>query len=390
MLYKISEILEELKPELLQLSNYIWNNPELGSEEYKACTAHMELLKKHGFEVEEAFLGIETAFRAVYRSRKPGPVIAFLSEYDALPEIGHGCGHNLIGTVSTGAGIVLSKLINDLCGEVVVFGTPAEETNGAKVEMSDRGAFDNVDIALMAHPADKFYSSSPSLALEPLRFTFRGRTAHAAASPEKGINALDAVINTFVNINTLRQYILPTARVHGIIKEGGKAPNIIPDLAIAEFYVRAEKKQYLKELVEKVKNCARAAALASGAELEIENHQCPFDDLVTNRTLSEIFDKNLLDTGIENIEGVKLGTGSLDAGNVSYIVPTIHPWFGICDREIPLHTKEFAEAAASPYAHEMMLKTIEALVLTAAEVIKEEELLGRIREEFTREVRGRS
>lgn len=382
MLNRVKVASETIKEELIQLSQYILDHPELGYEEYKASSAHAELLKIHGFEVVEGFLGIKTAFKAVFDSGKPGPAIAFLSEYDALPGIGHGCGHNLLGATNTGAGIVLSKFIKELKGKVVVFGTPAEETSGAKVDMAEKGAFNEIDIALEVHPGSKHYRSGTSLAMEAIQFTFRGKAAHAAASPEKGINALDAAINTFVNINSLRQHILPTARIHGIITEGGTAANIVPELAIAQFYVRAQTKTYLMELVEKVKNCAKGAALAMGAQLDISNYEASYDNLVTNQTLSDLYSKWCHNMGIKEIHSQREGTGSLDIGNVSQLVPTIHPYFQICLEDLAAHTVEFREATKTPLAYDSMVQTIGALVMTAVNILEEEEVLKKIKKEF--------
>lgn len=248
--------------------------------------------------------------------------------------------------------------------------------------MADKGAFDEVDIAMLAHPADKHYKSGTSLAMEAIQFTFKGRSAHAAAYPDKGINALDAAINTFNNINALRQHIRSDARIHGIIVEGGRAANIVPELAIAQFYVRASTKSYLKELSSKVKNCAMGAALAAGAQLEISNYEASYDDLVTNNTLSNIYCEKLMAMGVENIYESRESYGSLDIGNVSHVCPTIHPYFAITDRELVAHTKEFADATITSKAYEEMCKTIGALVLTAIEVIKDKNLLKAIKEEF--------
>lgn len=382
MINEVLKLTEGIKEELIELSEYIFDNPELGHEEFKACKAHVELLKIHGFEVEEEYLGIKTAFKATYDSGKEGPSIAFLSEYDALPGIGHGCGHNLLGTTSTGAGIVLSKTIGDLKGKVIVFGTPAEETSGAKVAMTDKGSFDDVDVAMAVHPGSEHSKSGASLAMEALQFTFKGKSAHAAAYPEKGINALDGAINTFVNINALRQHIKPSARIHGIIKDGGKAANIVPDLAIAQFYVRAETKTYLKELIEKVKNCAKGAAMASGAELEIINYEESYDNLVTNNTLQDIYCKRLKDTGVEEIQEARQSFGSLDMGNVSHVTPTIHPYFKITNDDISAHTTEFAQATKTNLAYDSMAQTIAALTLTAIDILQNKELLNDIKEEF--------
>jgi len=384
MIKEVRELSKNLKPELIKLSDYIFENPELGYEEFKSCGAHVALLKAYGFEVEEEYMNIKTAFRAVYDSNKPGPAIAFLSEYDALPGIGHGCGHNLLGATNTGAGIVLSQLMKDynIPGKVIVYGTPAEETSGAKVAMADNGAFNDVDIALEVHPGSKFSRSGTSLAMEAIEFVFKGKTSHAAAAPEKGINALDAAIQTFVNINALRQHSLPSSRIHGVITEGGKAANIVPDLAIAQFYVRATTKTYLVELIEKVKNCARGAALATGAKLEIRNYEASYDNLVTNQRLSDVYTNRLVDMGIGSIHGPREGFGSLDIGNVSQLVPTIHPYFAICEDDIPAHTTEFRDATKTELAYGSMISTIGALVLTAYDIITNDALLEEIKTEF--------
>lgn len=378
----VNKYIGEIEEELIVLNKYIYENPELGYEEEKACKGHVDILKKHGFQVEENYLGFETGFKAVYDSAIDGPVVAYMSEYDALPDIGHGCGHNILGTTSTGAGIVLKEIAKTIGGKVIVFGTPAEETSGAKVEYVEKGAFDDVDIALMSHPADDYYESGSSLALEAIRFTFRGRTAHAAAAPQEGINALDACINTFNNINALREHIRSDARVHGVITEGGKAANVVPDLAIADFYVRATTKTYLNSLKEKVKNCARGAALAAGAEIEIENYEASYDNLVSNLRLQEIFSQKLFEFSGEKIKSAKESYGSLDAGNVSHVCPTIHPYFKISSKNVVGHTREFASESIGEEAYKGMKNTIGALVLTAVEVIENKEILVAIKQEF--------
>jgi len=379
---KVKAQIEKLQVELIELSKYILENPELGYEETKACRAHIDILKKYGFIVGEEYMGIKTAFRAEVVSDKKGPTIAYLSEYDALPGIGHGCGHNILGATSTGAGIILSKFIEKIGGKVVVIGTPAEETSGAKVEMAKNGAFNDVDIVMVAHPADKHFKSGNSLAMQAIQFDFKGKPAHAAMCPEKGINALDAAINTFNNINSLREHFQIDAKVHGIITDGGKAANIVPDFATAQFYVRAATKTYLEELVEKVKNCARGASLAAGTQLEISHYEASFENLVTNQHLLMKYCEKLKDMGVEKIFEARESYGSLDAGNVSHVCPTIHPYFSISDKPLIAHTKEFAEATNKPLAYEGMKNAIGALVLTAIDVIEDRSFLHAIHEEF--------
>jgi amidohydrolase len=307
-----------------------------------------------------------------------------MSEYDALPEVGHACGHNLIGTMGIAAGIGLSKVIHETGGKVIVFGTPAEETKGGKVTMAEAGIFDVLDAAIMVHPLDNFVKSGTSLAMDAIQFEFFGKSAHAAASPHLGINALDAVLQTFNSINALRQHIKPDARIHGIITEGGKAANVVPDYAVAQFYVRASKREYVNELVEKVKKCAEGAALQTGAEMKWSFYEFSYDDMVTNSPLSEAFNKELLSLGVneEEILEQKNGSGSLDMGNVSQAAPSIHPYIKICNEAYACHTHEFWEAAMSEQAKEAMILGAKAMALTGYEVLTNQELLKQIKEEF--------
>lgn len=383
MLDKINEKTLSIFEELKELNEFVYHNPELGYEEFKSSKAHIDLLKKHGFDVEENYLDIPTAFKASYDSKKEGPTVAYLSEYDALPGIGHGCGHNLLGATNSGAAIVLKSIIDELGGKVYLYGTPAEETSGAKVAMADNGCFSDVDIAISAHPSTIYYKSGASLALNPIQFTFRGKTAHAASDPEKGVNALDAVIQTFNSINALREHVKPSSRIHGVITNGGKAANVVPDLAEAQFYVRTTSKAYLKELTEKVINCAKGAALATGTTLEVTNYEASYDNMVTNETLSSVFTENLRALGVKKPDTERLSYGSLDMGNVSQVCPAINPYFGICvDDTIPGHTVEFRDATLTDLAYENMKITINALVQTAVDVIKDKDLLQKIKDEF--------
>lgn len=373
--------IEKIKEELWDINNYIYNNPELGDEEFKAVEKLTSFLEKHSFNIEIGIANRATSFKAEFDSGIEGPTIAYMCEYDALPGIGHGCGHNMIGTMGAGAGVALSKVINQIGGKVVVFGTCAEETNGAKVDMAEQGVFNNVDVAMMAHPNNITCESGTSLAMEAIEFDFFGQTSHAAASPERGINALDAVILTFNGINALRQHVTSDVRIHGIISEGGVAANIVPDKAVAKFYVRAQKKKYLKEVVEKVKNIARGASLMTGAKLEISNYESSFDDMNTNKNLSKIFNKNLEALGVEVKEAEKV-SGSLDMGNVSYVTPSIHPMIGIGNTKLVGHTIEMAQATISNEAYEAMIKAVAALACTGYDVISDKNLLAEIKKEF--------
>lgn len=375
---KFSEIFEDLK----ELNEYIYKNPELGRKEFKACEAHKNLLKKYGFEVEENYIGIPTAYLAKYSSGKKGIKIGYLAEYDALPEIGHGCGHNILGTTSIGAGILLKEYIDEFGGEVLIFGTPAEETFGAKVDMAEAGCFDDIDVAMISHPTGKNHEKSgTSQAMEALQFTFRGKTAHAAGDPYNGINALDGVIQFFNSINALRQQTKTSARIHGIISNGGEAANIIPDLAVANFYIREATTKEMLKLSERVKNCAKGAALATGTSLEIENYEYTFKHLVTNEKLSSIYTKNLELQGIKDIP-MSDPTGSSDCGDVSHHCPTIHTYFPISKCELTGHSLEFAKATITEEAYKGMKEAIFALVMTGKDILENENLLKEIKDEF--------
>lgn len=375
---KFSEIFEDLK----ELNEYIYKNPELGRKEFKACEAHKNLLKKYGFEIEENYIGIPTAYLAKYSSGKKGIKIGYLAEYDALPEIGHGCGHNILGTTSIGAGILLKEYIDEFGGEVLIFGTPAEETFGAKVDMAEAGCFDDIDVAMISHPTGKNHEKSgTSQAMEALQFTFRGKTAHAAGDPYNGINALDGVIQFFNSVNALRQQTKDSARIHGIISNGGEAANIIPDLAVANFYVRETTTKDMLKLSERVKNCAKGAALATGTSLEIENYEYTFKHLVTNEKLSSIYTKNLELQGIKDIP-ISDPTGSSDCGDVSHHCPTIHTYFPISKCELTGHSIEFAKATITEEAYKGMKEAIFALVMTGKDILSDPNLLKEIKDEF--------
>ena len=367
----------KIKERLCEISDYIYANPELGNEEYKAVKVLTDLLKEHNFEVEEKYLNMDTAFKATFDSGKPGLTVGYLCEYDALPGIGHGCGHNMIGAISSGAGIVLSKIIDQVGGKIIVYGTPAEETNGAKVLMVEEGAFDELDCAMMVHPNDKTYASGTSSALYPIQFTFKGKTAHAASCPEQGINALNAVIQLFNGIDALRQHVTKDVLMHGIIKEGGVAANIVPERAVAQFYIRAAKKATVEEVLEKVKNIARGAALMTGCELEMDRYELPYDDLNTNEVLSEAFNENLRSLGITEIHEPKTGGGSSDIGNVSYVTPTIHPYISISNCEIRGHSRELAKATTESLGHERLLTAVLALAYTGYDVLNKKIILNK-------------
>lgn len=381
----IKKNVDDNKELYLSASHQIHANPEIGNEEFFASGLLSGILEQEGFDVERAVAGHETAFLARKKSAKPGPSIAFLAEYDALPGLGHGCGHNIIGTTSVAAAIALSKVIEETGGEAVVLGTPAEEggPNGsAKGSFVKHGLLEGIDAALMVHPSNHTRLTSSSLAVDPLDFEFIGKPAHAAASPEEGINALDAVIQLFNGINALRQQLKDDVRIHGIITHGGDAPNIIPEYAKARFFIRASARTSLNEVTRKVKAVAEGAALATGAKLNVIAFQNEVDNLLLNKTYDQVFKEVIEDLGEIVVEGDRDGIGSTDAGNISQVVPAIHPYIKIGADDLVAHTVPFREAAASAKGDEALITGAKGLALTAFKLVTDPELLKSIQQEF--------
>lgn len=381
---QLGEEVKKIENELWHISDTIYKNPELGDKEFSSMKLLTDYLKKHSFEVETGIVQRPTAFKATYTSNKSGPVIAYLAEYDALPGIGHGCGHNLIGTMSVGAGVALSKLLAEVGGTIVVLGTPAEETNGAKVPMAEHGIFDSIDVAMILHPGDVSRESGETLAMDAIQFAYTGKSAHAAAAPEKGINALDSVIQLFNGINALRQHLPTDVKAHGIIAEGGKAANVVPDYAVAQFYIRAKERTTLNEVVEKVKKIANAAALMTGATLSISNYELSYDNMITNAPLSKAFTKNLQLVSPYPVYPPRKASGSIDMGNVSHVVPAIHPYIGLNEPGLIAHTKAFADKTITEAGHEALSSGALALALTGYDVLTDQKLLQAIKDSFSK------
>ena len=365
----VLETIDELRPTLIALSRRIHQNPEVKFEEQKASRWLSEAAEKAGFEVQKPLGGLETAFRARCAGVAAGPTVAFLAEYDALPKLGHGCGHNLIGPASLGAALGVRSVIDKIPGAVQLIGTPAEEGGGGKVILAQAGVFDNVDAAMMFHPSGKTILWKHALARRKLLIEFFGKAAHAASCPERGISALDATIQTFQNINALREHMVDSARVHGIITHGGDAPNIVPDYASCLFYVRALEDADCDKLLERVKNCARGAALATGARVEMEMEGA-YRSLRTNQPLAQAFKHNLEALGwtFDEVDPAQ-GIGSTDMGDVSHCAPSIHPYLTIGPSDLAGHSTEFVEAAISEEAFDAMIAAAKALAATGLDVL---------------------
>ena len=381
---RIAAEVRRLHSRFIDMSHTIHDNPETTFEEYKAAELLTNELEEQGFDVQRGVAGLDTAFIATYGSGEP--VVALLAEYDALPKIGHACGHNLIATWGVGAGIALRRALPDLHGTIKVIGTPAEEGGGGKVTMAEAGVFAGLDAAIMMHPRDVTYLDRGSLAVTPYEIEFFGKSAHASSAPEKGINALDALLQVFYSINALRQAFKPHTRIHGVITHGGDAANVIPDYTAGSFLVRANDQAYLDELNTRFVNIVNAAALATGATVKI-TQGISYKQRVCNTELVELFGKNLDALGVEHeVPAQDTGVGSSDIGDVSQLVPTIHPYLQICDRGTGGHTPEFAVAARSARADELTATGATALAWTAADVLLRPEAREKLRQAFRQQL----
>jgi amidohydrolase len=380
----IADAVDRLGDELERLSRRIHDHPELGYQEAQACGWLCEFLAAQGFKVEKGVAGVETAFRATVQTGD-GPTIAVLCEYDALPGIGHACGHNVIATAGVGAGAALAGNRGKLPGgRIQVIGTPAEEGGGGKIKLIRGGVFTDVDCAMMIHGFDRTILHQDLLGVTRMTFEFTGKASHAAADPWEGINALDACIQTFNNVSMLRQQVRPDCRVHGIITHGGAAANVIPEHAAAIFYVRAPRLDALETLRQRVVACAEGAARATGATLRITPHDNTYEPLKRNQTLLDLFAANMAAAGLSESQAAPDRLGSSDIGNVSQVIPAIQPMIAIAPLGTAIHTREFAEAAVTPMARAGMLAAAKAMALTTFDLLADPATVKRARDEFAR------
>ena len=369
------------REQLSELSRKIHANPELGFQETKAVGWLTQCLEGNGFVIERGICGLPTAFRARYGEGKPS--LALLAEYDALPDLGHACGHNLIAGCAVGAALAAKLAIDCSGGSLWVIGTPAEELYGGKVIMANRGAFRDLDAALIAHPDTHDVATIRALACQALKVEFFGKAAHAAVLPEVGINALEAMLESFNAINSLRQHIKPTARIHGIITDGGQAANIIPTHSAGHFLVRAAEDSYLDELKERVLNCFIGAATATGARLQYAWDEVRYATMRNSFSLARLYTQNMRSLGHKVVfSEPDYSFGSTDMGNVSHLVPSIHPFIGIAERGLSVHTPEFVTVAASENGIKGMLDAAKALAMVVVDLVTNPGMVSRIREEF--------
>jgi len=377
----IAREIEGRAEELKALSRQLHDNPEIALKEERAAAWLGDYLEQNGYAVERGTGELPTAFKGSYGRGEP--VIAVMAEYDALPKIGHGCGHNLIATAAMATGMACRQVVDKLGGTVIVIGTPGEELTGGKAIMVERGAFNDIDAAMMVHPGGGNAVRMNTLACQTLEVEFFGKAAHASAEPEAGINALEAMILSYNAIDALRQHIRDKARVHGIITDGGEAANIVPAHSAAKFFVRAEDDEYLEVVKERVIDCFTGASIATGAELKYKWDDIYYAAMNNNLTIGQLFQRNMESLGQE----IPMGEdspwgGSTDAGNVSRIMPTIHPLVAIAGDDVLIHTPEFAKVTGSEEGFQKMMDAAKAMAMTVVDLLADPAVLESAREEF--------
>ena len=365
-------------------------HPELAYAEVKACAWQVKMLKRWGFEVETPWAGMPTAYRACMGTGRPA--FGLMAEYDALPKIGHGCGHNLICTAALGAAFALSRVMRaeNLRGSVVLLGTPAEESGGGKVELMAQDGLRGVDAVIMAHPSHRTVPDPGCTAITRFRVNFKGLSAHAAGSPELGRNALDAVMLLFQGVNAWRQQLPESSRIHGVVSEGGEMPNIIPDSACCLFYLRSPDDRVLRDMTARFKRIVKGAALMTDTEATIEPWQKPYKARWPNRTLNRLYYEAAGACGMEPHTVSRPGRGSSDFGNVSQALPGAHVYFGISHGEIASHSVAFAEASGSAFGLDRMLKAAEALALVGYRYLIDPAVRRAARRDFSADRKGRN
>ncbi len=388
---KVREAVDEQRDRLREISGFIYENPELGSEEFKSAELLTYELESHGFQVERQLHGIPTAFCATYKGKAEGPRIAVIAEYDALPGVGHGCGHNLISAAAVGAGVAASRVMEQLDGEVLVVGTPAEEgigpSAGSKVILAKKGFWGDVDAAMMCHPSSIYSVGTRLLGIWRISMEFEGQTAHTAVDPHSGVNALNAATLAYIGTHMLRQEARRDANlvISGIITEGGLASNIIPDRAVCNFGVRSSDEAYLEEMVEKVAKCAEGAALATGAKVKVKKRRV-YSSKKQNPPLIDVLWGNYAAQGLEIEHWKETYTGmplaSSDFGDVSHVIPVVSSNIKIGEPGLPGHSVQMADATMTEQGQEAMMVGAKALGMTLVELLAVPEKLKAVKEYF--------
>ena len=384
MLKGIRSFIESKKSELRSLSDDIWNHPEVAYTEKYAVARVRDFMKSQGYEITAPYCGIETAFRCEYGSDN-GPVFAFAAEYDALPEIGHGCGHNLICMAGIAAFLAAAELLKTkkIPGKVVLFGTPAEEGGGGKVKMVEAGCLKGIDAVVMTHPSAKNSPDPGSTANLGLEIIFHGKAAHAAGAPEKAINALDAVQLLFTAVSYFRQQLPEHARIHGVILDGGIVPNVIPDLTRCRFYLRSGIDSWSQVLEKRFRDMVRGAELMTGCTADIKPFRPPYRSRKPNAVLNEEFIRSMKELGMKITMPEHQGRGSSDFGNFSQLIPGIHPYFAVSDTmEPPGHSVDFCTCAGQDAGFENGLNSAASLAHIGYRFLTEPDFRAAVKEDF--------
>ena len=375
----MKNIIDKYLPEAIELNDYLADNPELSGEEFNSSKRIVDILREHGFKVEYPFSDMDTAFKAVVNEGKEYK-FAILVEYDALPGIGHACGHCASGSISVLAALVLDELKDKIDAEIHIIGTPDEEMRGAKATMADSGVFDDYDFAIMIHMFNKNAVFSPFLALDAYNFNFTGKPAHAAAAPWEGRNALNALRLTMDAVDMMRQHVKDDVRIHSYIKDGGVASNIVPEFASMEILVRSKERTYLDEISSWVKDCGKAGALATKTEFEWEQLGEKFHEISEKPTGNKVLEDIFIDLGLELTDVREDSSGSSDIGNVDYYCPAFHPMISI-DEDFGPHTKEFADAMKTDKTHGAIRNGGEIIASFVMNMYENPELIEKIKEE---------
>ena len=390
-----SQAIEGARSELVEVSLDIHAHPELNYEEQHAAALLSGTLEKHGFQVERGVGGVETAFTATLPGGGgDGPTVAILAEYDALPDIGHGCGHNLIAMAAIGAGLGLQANLDKLPGKIMVIGTPAEEGGGGKIRMLDGGVFKGVDAVLSSHPSsnrtviptDIPLGESWSLAMVGYRYIFHGKAAHAAAVPHEGINALNGVIHLFSGIDSLRQHLREDTRIHGVITDGGRAPNVVPEYAAANFMLRCRDRDYLSDvIVGRVLAVAEGAAAMTGCRLEVQDYYPFYENVRPNAVIADLLLNNAGMSGLkldEPFPGRQGSAASTDFGNVSQALPSYELRYAVSEQPVASHSREMTETATTGYALDAAINVAKTMTLTACDLLLDPSLLAAAKSDF--------
>ena len=389
------QAIEGARSELVEVSLDIHAHPELNYEEQHAAALLSRTLEKHGFQVERGVGGVETAFTATLPGGGgDGPTVAILAEYDALPDIGHGCGHNLIAMAAIGAGLGLQANLDKLPGKIMVIGTPAEEGGGGKIRMLDGGVFKGVDAVLSSHPSsnrtviptDIPLGESWSLAMVGYRYIFHGKAAHAAAVPHEGINALNGVIHLFSGIDSLRQHLREDTRIHGVITDGGRAPNVVPEYAAANFMLRCRDRDYLSDvIVGRVLAVAEGAAAMTGCRLEVQDYYPFYENVRPNAVIADLLLNNAGMSGLkldEPFSGRQGSAASTDFGNVSQALPSYELRYAVSEQPVASHSREMTETATTGFALDAAINVAKTMTLTACDLLLDPSLLAAAKSDF--------